>query len=453
MASGLRKVLSLSAGHTVAAMAHTYRQPGLVLTDHVIPVPLDHSRPDSATIEVFAREVVGSENLDRSGSPRDDLPWLVFLQGGPGGKANRPTGRSSIGWLDRALKDFRVVLLDQRGTGRSTPANRQTLAALGSPAAQADYLSHFRADSIVCDAELVRIALAGAGTTWSVLGQSYGGFCTTTYLSFAPDGLHEVFVTGGLPPLTATAEEVYRATYRRVLDKNALYFDRYPDDQEIGGRVAAYLAEHDVRLPTGERLTPRRFQMLGLWFGMGSHFDELHFLLEEAFVPGPAGPVLSDTFLYGAAAALSFADRPLYAVMHEPSYAQGKVTTWAAEQVRSEFPELAPDATPFLFTGEMIYPWLFGEDPALTPLRDVATILATEYEWPPVYDIERLRNNQVPVAAAIYHDDMYVEYAFSLETAKTVGNCRYWVTNEYEHDGLRVGDVLHRLIALARGSR
>jgi len=31
-------------------------------------------------------------------------------------------------WLKRALEEYRVLLLDQRGTGRSTPANRQTLA-------------------------------------------------------------------------------------------------------------------------------------------------------------------------------------------------------------------------------------------------------------------------------------------------------------------------------------
>jgi hypothetical protein len=137
--------------------------------------------------------------------------------------------------------------------------------------------------------------------------------------------------------------------------------------------------------------------------------------------------------------------------MHEPSYAQDKITSWAAEQVGAEYPQLAADATPFLFTGEMIYPWLFDEDPALVPLREVATILATDFEWPPLYDLERLRTNQVPVAAVIYHDDMYVEYAYSLETAKTIDNCRYWVTNEYEHDGLRTGDVLDHLIGLAHG--
>ena len=85
----------------------------------------------------------------------------AFSRAGPGQQSPRPKGRD--GWLDRALRDYRVLLLDQRGTGRSTPANRLTLAGLGTPEAQAEYLTHFRADSIVADAELIRQRLtAGA---------------------------------------------------------------------------------------------------------------------------------------------------------------------------------------------------------------------------------------------------------------------------------------------------
>ena len=145
------------------------------------------------------------------------LPWLLFLQGGPGVGALRPMGRDA--WLDRALDDYRVLLLDQRGTGRSTPASRHTLAPLGSRQAQADYLAHFRADSIVRDAELIRRQLTG-GQPWSVLGQSFGGFCTVSYLSLAPEGIREAFITGGLPGLRTTADDVYRVTYPMVARKN-----------------------------------------------------------------------------------------------------------------------------------------------------------------------------------------------------------------------------------------
>jgi len=433
-------------------MAFMYRQPGLAFTDHLIQVPLDHAQPDGEQIEVFAREVVGAEKLDRLGQVPDDLPWLVYLQGGPGGKADRPAG-GRTGWLNRALEEYRVVLLDQRGTGRSTPATRQTLVRVGPPPAQADYLKHFRADSIVRDAEIVRRSLAGEETRWTALGQSFGGFCTLTYLSLAPEGLHDALVAGGLPTLTAPVDDIYRATYQRTLQKNEAFHARYPGDAEVAARVAMHLRDNDVRLPTGERLTPRRFQHLGIGLGQRRHFDELHFLLEEAFLPGSGVQALSDTFLHGVGQRVSFAVMPLYAVLHEACWAQDQATNWAAERVRAKFPQFDLDATPLLFTGEMIYPWMFEEDPALVPLRETAEILATKIDWPPLYDMERLRANEVPIAAAIYLDDMYVEYAFSLETAKTVGACRYWVTNEHEHDGLRSGRVLDHLIGLVRGTR
>ena len=61
--------------------------------------------------------------------------------------------------------------------------------------------------------------------------------------------------------------------------------------------------------------------------------------------------------------------------------------------------------------------------------------------------------NTVPVAAAIYFNDMYVDRDDSLRTAVAIEGLRPWVTSEYEHDGVRVseGRVLDRLIALARG--
>lgn len=131
----------------------TYRQPGVVLTDRHFTVPLDHDDPAGETIELYAREVVASDKVQQN------LPWLVYLQGGPGFGANRFVGRQS--WLGRALKDYRVLLLDQRGTGHSTPANRQTLPLRGGPAEQADHLTHFRADAIVRDCEAIRGQVTG----------------------------------------------------------------------------------------------------------------------------------------------------------------------------------------------------------------------------------------------------------------------------------------------------
>lgn len=428
---------------------NSYRHPGLVLTDHRFTVPLDHDDPGGETIEVFAREAVAASKA------HEDLPWLVYLEGGPGFGARRFVGTEA--WLGRAVREFRVLLLDQRGTGLSTPANRQTLPLRGGAREQAEYLAHFRSDNIVRDCELIRPRLTG-GAPWTVLGQSFGGFCAVRYLSAAPEGLERVLITGGLPSLDGHADDVYRAAYPRIERKVAAHYARYPQDVERARAITAYLAEHRPD-SAGHRLTPESFQSLGILLGGGTGSHQLHHLLENAFVTGPHGTELSDTFQEAVRTATSFAGHPLYALMHEAIYGQGgRPTDWSAERVRAEFPQFDARTAlegqgPVLFTGESVHPWHFETDPALRPLRETAELLAARTDWPVLYDAERLAANEVPVAAAVYHDDMYVDTGHALRTAASIRGLRTWVTSEFEHDGLRAGGprVLDRLLALVRG--
>ena len=424
----------------------THRQPGLVVTDHMFTVPVDHDTPGGATIEVFARELVTPTR------ERDELPWIVFFQGGPGSGSPRPLGRGGS-WMERALADWRVLLLDQRGTGRSSPINGRTLAAIDSAEAQAEYLGHFRADSIVRDAELIRKQLVGPDEQWDLVGQSYGGFCITTYLSIAPEGVRQAFVTGGLPPLARTPDEVYRATYPRVLDKNRRYFERYPDDRERLAKIVEQLATTKVRLPGGDRLTPERLQVVGIEFGMAEGLERVHYLVEQAFFEDADRPVFSDGFLHRVEAVTSFHEVPLFAALHEPIYCQGTASNWAAQRVRGEFPQFDPHSDEFVFTGEMIYPWMFEQQFCLQPLQAAAELVAARSDWPALYDPRRLGECQAKVAAVVYHDDMYVDAAGSLETAAAVKGLRAWVTNEYEHDGAYMDGkrVFDRLVKMASG--
>jgi pimeloyl-ACP methyl ester carboxylesterase len=409
-------------------MPDVHAIPGLVLTEHELSVPLDHDRPEGDRITIFAREVADPDGRDR--------PLLVYLQGGPGFEAPRPTGTPRApGWLDRALRDFRVLLLDQRGTGRSTPIG--TLAGM-TAAEQAEHLSHFRADAIVRDAEWIRRALAV--DRWSVLGQSFGGLCVMTYLSIAPEGLREAFITGGLPPLDGDIDEVYRRTYARTLERNRRYHARYPRDRDRLTRVYERLAAGDLRLPGGDVLTVRRMRQLGHLLGMSDGAEALHHILEL--------PVDAPAFAHDVDGALPFARNPLYAVLHEASWADGGATRWSAQRMLPA----AFDEDPTLLTGEHVFPWMFEEYGALAPLRAAAELLAAR-PWPRLYDPERLAVNDVPVAAAIYARDMYVERELSEQTAARVGRLRPWLTDEYEHNGLRADGarVLGRLIDMARG--
>lgn len=86
-----------------------------------------------------------------------------------------------------------------------------------------------------------------------------------------------------------------------------------------------------------------------------------------------------------------------------------------------------------LFTGEMVFPWLFDDCAPLAPFREAAHLLAAKSDWPALYDVNVLRTNTVPVAAATYVDDMYVDYNLAQESIRDIPNVRQWVTNEFKH--------------------
>ena len=422
--------------------------------EHYFTLPLDHFSPESAengaapdTITVFAREYVSSDHTE---AEAEDLPWLLFLQGGPGGRGNRLA--SLGGWSKAAARNFRILMLDQRGTGLSTPLDRNTLPSRGTAEAQAAYLEHFRADSIVADAELIRAAL-GSGP-WSIYGQSYGGFCVLTYLSFAPEGVKEALITGGLAPLAGHADDVYRATFARVAARNTEYFAWYPEDRRTVERIAAHLRQTEEFLPDGGRLTVERFQMVGAFLGGNTRVDGLHYLLEDAFTETPNGSRLSDAFLEQVQGIVSRQANPLYALMHESIYAQGQASGWAAWRVLAEYPAFRPEAGPLLLTGEMVYPWYFEQDAALKPLQEVAHLLAAKTNWKPLYDGVQLAANSVPVAAAVYRDDIYVDRDLSLATAASVRGLQVWETADFHHDGIADDGeaIFGRLLGMVRSA-
>jgi pimeloyl-ACP methyl ester carboxylesterase len=407
---------------------HTrYTLPGAVLTEREHRVPLAHGDPARGSITVFTREVAAPDGQHR--------PYLVYLQGGPGFEATRPSSPPG-GWLARALADFRVLLLDQRGTGRSTPVGPVLPGA--TPADQAEYLTHFRADSIVRDLELIRAELGVE--RWSLLGQSFGGFTALSYLSLAPEGLREVLITGGLAPVTGRpVDEVYAATWARTREANQRYHARYPGDLDRLRAVLRRLDDEDVRLPGGSRLTSRRFRQTGMWLGDSTGFERLHHLLELPFA--------SAAFLWDAQQASAWERNPIYATLHESCYADGGSTRWAAHRLAPE------DAlTGELLGGEHVFPWMWDDYAGLHAHREAAQRLA-EHRWPRLYDPERLARNEVPVAATVYVDDMYVDRALAEDTARRVRGLRAWITNEYAHNGLRADGehIVGRLLDLVRG--
>lgn len=395
------------------------RRMGHTFIEHTLELPLSYEDPAGKKISVFAREI------QRDGG--EDLPFLVYLQGGPGFPAPRPTGID--GWIAPMLDNYRILLLDQRGTGRSTRVDADS-------GWTANELACLRADSICRDAEQFRTALGV--DTWSLIGQSFGGFCITTYLSLFPNSVECAYLTGGLPAVGVEVDDIYRATYTALRRRHDDFYHQVPWAADRVAEICHHLNNTEELLPTGERLSARRFRTIGIELGRGSGFDTLAYLLEEPFHQVRGEKRLRSDFLLDVGARVSFAGGPLYAVLHETLYAgPGCATNWSAHRIREEFAGFEEGADHYL-TGEHIYPWLFEEDPALRPFAAAANELATRTDWPALYDVHNLSNSPATAAAAVYVDDIFVPFGYSMNTAAMYRDLRPLVTNRFQHDGLRV---------------
>ncbi|OQR82127.1 hypothetical protein ACHHYP_16368 [Achlya hypogyna] len=431
---------------------------GIHAREHRLVAPLDHFAPsEAATVTVFVREVVADKHLAKT-----DLPLLLYLQGGPGFPSPRPTGPPT-GWLKRALDDYRVLLVDQRGTGLSSPITAQSMAhLLGDDQALAAYLSHFRADAIVHDVELFRTTVFPTQTL-TLLGQSYGGFCILSYLSFFPTSIERVLFTVGLAPVGAKVDDVYRATYAKMAERNRRYYKRYPEDVDRVALIAHHLLSHPARLPGGGTLTARRFATLGASFGLAGGMETVHYLLEGAWLDENT---LASGFLAGVEALQAgFDTNPIYYFLHEAIYCDGSAQSpskWAAERVHAasgdafdpaRFKTLSFENSPLYFSGEMVFSWMAEDYAGLRPFAGAAKVLAAKADWRPLYDVDALRNIAIPGAALIAYDDVFVDRELSLATARLLGdNLSVFITNEYQHSGLRDDPaIFEKLLKASKG--
>lgn len=459
----------------------SYHVPGLYVEDHSIDVPLDWRGLEPAllamgltmragafpdpiagapeSIKLFYRVVCAPEHAN------DDLPLLVFFQGGPGGACPRPLSPTSDGWIAEAVKHYRVILPDQRGVGRSSRVSGRTISELGARAqaagadparAQADFLKRLLAPSIVRDFEYLRLTQF-EGKPWTTLGQSYGGFITLAYLSLFPEAISTSFTCGGIPHVPASASEVYAHTFPRMERKTRQFYERYPGDVERVATIADLVDAGGIVLPDGSPLTVERLQLLGSDFGMKPSFERMHWLLDTAFEDGDGAlagdePILSDAFLMGVLERTTTRANPLYWTLQEFIYADGHCTPigWAAANEKAHRPEFDSLARPIMLTGEACFPWMFEQMPELVPFADAVSLLMEDTDFDRVYDPVRLVANEVPLYAAVYFDDMYVDSGLQLDTLSRVGNAHPWVTNEFEHDGVHGGTVFRHLFEEAR---
>ncbi|KAF8863464.1 alpha/beta-hydrolase [Acephala macrosclerotiorum] len=448
----------------------THLIPGkLRVSELFFEVPKDYAKPERGHIQLFARSVTRHERpviplSEDEQLKKDQKPWFVYLQGGPGCSCPPPQNHPITNVvLD---KGYQMLYLDQRGTGLSNPITAATLADQGDVQRQADYLKLFRADSIVKDCEAIRKTLTKEYPEelrkWSVFGQSFGGFCILTYLSKYPHGLREAFASGGLAPVGKTPEQVYKATYRKVVERNKAYYHKYPEDVDAVHGLAYHIrGRGGLPLPSGGILTVRGFLTLGRNFGMHGGLDSVHNLVLRMKSDLAQFKFITRPTLSALESALSFDDMVLYAVLHEAIYCENEASNWAAEHVGKSLKEfswlagspqsaLAVREAPLFFSGEMIFPFLFDIFPELEKLAPVADILAKYPGWTELYNQWQLARNEVPLYAATFVDDMYVDFDLAQDTAKLVKNCKQYITNGVYHDAVKskTDEVMKQLFAL-----
>jgi hypothetical protein len=361
-----------------------------------------------------------------------------------------------------------------------------------------DYLSLFRADSIVRDAEWIRELLAcpfpsvdddgndtavvkGPKPWGGALGQSFGGFCLMTYLSSIQNPPELMYFTGGIAPMNTPIKEVYDRLWLRVRERSWKYYEQYPGDVATVKKIVRKLLSHQnsadpIKLPSGGTLTARRFLQIGLALGgsPGTCFANLHSVISSAFLDENSDEI-SNAFLKRIDYEQSFDDAPLYYLLHESIYASGEGSTqWAANrsyedhvQANAEFDyrvtSQEDNSNPTLFFGEMVFPFMaHGDFSELSSdgMRLLSEALAEKSDWLPLFDETNMRTalvqkKKTSAAAACYYDDMYVDFECAMRLTQRgcpMEGVKVWVTNEYQHSGLRDdgANIINKLAAMSK---
>ena len=221
-----------------------------------LSVPLDPASPDGPTIDVFVARVAAL-----SAEPRPDP--LLLIAGGPG-QSTVDFYLQLRGAFEQARRDRDLILVDQRGTGRSaegfacdapddlsldTTGAEVLAAVIDACVADLEHDPRFYTTSVaVRDLEVVRAALGLE--SWNIYGVSYGTRVAQHYLRQYPEHVRSVVLDGVVPPPLALGPDVAREA-QRALEQ---IFARCAEDSGCAARFASLpqlFAEVLARLDAG----------------------------------------------------------------------------------------------------------------------------------------------------------------------------------------------------------
>lgn len=442
-------------------------------------VPLRYDQPDHDKLQLVAHVVYAASSGRRSightcwtdalqvDTTLRNRPMILYLCGGPG--ADNPPCRvpKMNHWL--LQKGYQVLYLDYRGCGASSPVRSTTLKQRGladDPQKMAQYITHFGQDNIVRDLEAIRLCLSsviparGHGDMrkdpikWTILGQSYGGYISLTYLSMHPEGLQEVFITGGLPPCGMDIQDYFRVEYVDIVAQNKAFYTSYPDADVLVRHLLRLITEIGPKnIPMSGRgyMSGQKLLTLGRQFGSKVGFSEVYNLLRKIQHDLDTMRTLAETTVDEFESILHVDERPLYPILLEQTWCSGGSTRWAAESVARQLPgfqylradengvypdpSLTPDDQPIYFTANTYCRFHFDTHEELIDLKATVDLLS-EHPWKCPYDFDKLRRNplDVPIFAISFVQDMHLDLGVAGETAKKVGGLHLAIDPGWHQD-------------------
>ena len=181
-----------------------------------LDVPEDRQHPNARRLSIFVA-VLPANTL----SPKPDP--LVLIAGGPGQAASALGPFAAQLTLIRRTRD--IVLIDQRGTGRSSPLDcpafapdehaefdidpvPKSLLCAWQLAAKGVDASQYTTSAWVADLDAMREALGYR--QWNVWGGSYGTRVAQEYLRRHPERVRSLVLDGVAPPSMRISFDVWR---------------------------------------------------------------------------------------------------------------------------------------------------------------------------------------------------------------------------------------------------
>jgi pimeloyl-ACP methyl ester carboxylesterase len=215
--------------------------PAAYATCGMLEVPLDPAQPEGAKIELFVARL-GAQSPEPKPDP------LLLINGGPGG-STVDLYLQLRGAFEVARRDRDIILVDQRGTGRSaegfacavpddlsldTAGPDELNRVIDACVAELEHDPRFYTTSVaVQDLDRVRAALGVE--QWNVYGVSYGTRVAQHYLRRFPERVRSVVLDGVVPPPLALGPDVAREA-QRALEQ---IFARCAADAQCGARFAS----------------------------------------------------------------------------------------------------------------------------------------------------------------------------------------------------------------------